>query len=194
MILEVAGEEATGPSGGAESGIAAGTDVVAGLGWQAVGFALGELDIVPRDREEDLVGYLGPDPLGPDWDRDEALRRLTADLDRPIGLALLDQRDIAGLGNDYRNEILFLRGVLPDRSVGDTDAAAVLDLVRSSHSGQPRSPRTHHHRGHPARPPTVGRAPGSASVPEMRDAHPRGTLGEDALTERMTWYCPRCQT
>ena len=71
-------------------------------GWQAVGFALGELDIVPRDREEELVGHLGPDPLGDDWNREEALRRLTADPTRPLGLALLDQRGVAGLGIDYR--------------------------------------------------------------------------------------------
>ena len=84
-----------------------------GAPWQAVGFALGELELVSRSAEDEVVGYLGPDPLGPDFDRDEALRRLTADPDRPIGLALLDQRNVAGFGNDYRNELLFLRGRAP---------------------------------------------------------------------------------
>lgn len=74
--------------------------------WQAVGFELGLLEIVPRTAEEDVVGYLGPDLLGPDWDSEEALRRLSADPERPIGLALLDQRIMAGLGNVYRAEAL----------------------------------------------------------------------------------------
>jgi len=163
------------------------------LGWQAVGFALGELDIVPRDREDDLVGHLGPDPLGDDWNRDEALSRLTADPARPVGLALLDQRVIAGLGNDYRNETLFLRGVLPERAVGDVDAAAVLDLaVRLIRANRDRGERT-----------TTGDTRrGRRLWVAHRDREPcrrcgtpvqRGALGDDALTERITWFCPRCQ-
>jgi len=162
--------------------------------WQAVGFALGQLDIVPLDQEDELVGYLGPDPLGPDWDRDEALRRLTADPARPIGLALLDQRIIAGLGNDYRNETLFLRGILPDRPVGETDAAATLDLsVRLIRANRDRGERT-----------TTGDTRrGRRLWVAHRDREPcrrcgtsirRGALGDDALTERITWFCPRCQT
>ena len=41
----------------------------------AVGFSLGIVEIVPRDRESDLVGHLGPDLLGHDWDPVEAVRR-----------------------------------------------------------------------------------------------------------------------
>lgn len=163
-------------------------------GWQAVGFALGELDIVPRDREEELVGHLGPDPLGEDWNREEALRRLKAEPARPIGLALLDQRVVAGLGNDYRNEALFLRGILPERAVGEVDAAAVLDLaVRLIRANRDRGERT-----------TTGDTRrGRRLWVAHRDREPcrrcgtpvqRGTLGEDALTERITWFCPQCQS
>ena len=163
-------------------------------GWQAVGFALGELDIVPRDREEELVGHLGPDPLGDDWNREEALRRLTADPTRPLGLALLDQRVVAGLGNDYRNETLFLRGILPERAVGEVDAAAALDLaVRLIRANRDRGERT-----------TTGDTRrGRRLWVAHRDREPcrrcgtpvqRGTLGEDALTERITWFCPQCQS
>jgi formamidopyrimidine-DNA glycosylase len=42
----------------------------------AVGFQLGIVEIVARDREPEIVGHLGPDLLGPDWDADEAVRRL----------------------------------------------------------------------------------------------------------------------
>ncbi len=48
----------------------------------AVGFQLGIVEIVPRDHEPDLVGHLGPDLLGPDWDADEAVRRLREHPDR----------------------------------------------------------------------------------------------------------------
>jgi formamidopyrimidine-DNA glycosylase len=48
--------------------------------------------------EDGLVGHLGPDVLGDDWDPQEALRRLRADPDRTIGEALLDQRNLAGVG------------------------------------------------------------------------------------------------
>lgn len=162
-------------------------------GWQAVGFALGELEIAPTAQEEDMVGYLGPDPLGPDWDRTEALARLTADPARPIGLALLDQRIIAGLGNDYRNETLFLRGVLPETPVGEVDAAAAVDLaVRLIRANRDRVERT-----------TTGDTRrGRRLWVAHRERQPcrrcgtpvrQGTLGDTALTERMTWYCPSCQ-
>lgn len=79
----------------------------------AVGFSLGLLEVLPAAELENAVGHLGPDLLGPDWDAAEALRRLTADPDRPVGLALLDQRNLAGIGNIYRNEICFRARVHP---------------------------------------------------------------------------------
>jgi endonuclease-8 len=91
----------------------------------AVGFQLGLLDVVPRAREDEVVGHLGPDLLGPDWDEDEALRRLRLDPGRPVGLALLDQRNLAGIGNIYRCEVCFLAGVHPLAPVGE-----VADLPR----------------------------------------------------------------
>jgi endonuclease-8 len=93
--------------------------------WVAVGFSLGITEVIPRDREQDAVGHLGPDLLGPDWDEDEALRRLRADPDRPIGDALLDQRNLAGIGNMYKAELCFLAGVHPA-----TPVRAVTDLAR----------------------------------------------------------------
>ena len=59
------------------------------------------------------MGHLGPDLLGPDWDSDEAVRRLAALPEREIAVALLDQRNLAGIGNFYKCELLFLRGVSP---------------------------------------------------------------------------------
>ncbi len=87
--------------------------------WTAVGFALGVVEVVDRDAEDSVVGHLGPDLLGPDWDEDEALRRLRADPRRPVGEAILDQRNLAGIGNLYKSELCFLAGVHPRLPVGE---------------------------------------------------------------------------
>lgn len=97
----------------------------------AVGYHLHDLALVPTDEEHTLVGHLGPDLLGPDWDPDEAVRRLMQQPDRPIGEALLDQRMAAGIGNMYRAEVLFLRGVHPLTPVERVpDLPRLLDLAR----------------------------------------------------------------
>lgn len=93
---------------------------------QAVGFALGVVELLPRDREEEAVGHLGPDLLGPDWDAEEAVRRLLARPDRAVYPALLDQTNLAGIGNLYAAELCFLAGVPPDRPVGEVDDPARL--------------------------------------------------------------------
>ena len=57
------------------------------------------LELVPTAEESRVVGHLGPDVLGPGWDEQEAVRRLSADPDRPVVEALLDQKNLAGIGN-----------------------------------------------------------------------------------------------
>jgi len=99
--------------------------------WQAVGLLLGVVEILPTAAEQNAVGHLGPDLLGPDWDPAEAERRLRADPARPVGEALLDQRNLAGIGNIFATEMLFLRGIDPWRPVGDVaDLNALVELGR----------------------------------------------------------------
>lgn len=86
---------------------------------QAVGFSLGVVELIERDAEDSVVGHLGPDLLGPDWDVDEALRRLTADPARPLRDALLDQRNLAGIGNMYAAELCFVTGTHPQTPIGE---------------------------------------------------------------------------
>jgi endonuclease-8 len=93
--------------------------------WSAVGFSLGIVELVRTDDEESVVGHLGPDLLGADWSVEEAVRRLSGHPDTPIGEALLDQRNLAGLGTVYRSEACFLAGVHPDLRVDE-----VPDLAR----------------------------------------------------------------
>jgi endonuclease VIII len=87
--------------------------------WLATGYRIHDLAVVRTSDEHHLVGHLGPDVLGTDWDPEVAITRLREDLSRPIGEALLDQRNLAGVGNMYRAEILFIEGVHPWTSVGD---------------------------------------------------------------------------
>jgi endonuclease VIII len=103
--------------------------ILANQQWQAVGYRLGIVEVLPTKRETRVVGHLGPDLLGPDWDTGEAVRRLLADPARPVGEALLDQRNLAGVGNIFATEMLFLRGVSPWRPVGEvSDLRALVEL------------------------------------------------------------------
>ena len=162
--------------------------------WVTVGFSLGIVEIVPTSAEDTVVGYLGPDLLG-DFDADLALARLTAAPEVPVFVALLDQRNLAGIGNVYANELCFLRGMLPTRPIGDdADVAATVTLARKllaanrgrvdrSTTGDLRSGRNAW---------VYGRAgkPCRRCGTRIR----RGKLGATALTERDTYWCPRCQT
>jgi len=87
----------------------------------AIGFSLGVVELIETSDEGHAVGHLGPDLLGPDWDEAEALTRLGADPDRELMAALLDQRNLAGIGNMYAAELCFTSGVHPTCSVGDVD-------------------------------------------------------------------------
>ena len=53
--------------------------VLANDQWQAIGYQLGVVEVLATKHEDRVVGHLGPDLLGPDWDADEAVRRLQAD-------------------------------------------------------------------------------------------------------------------
>jgi endonuclease-8 len=161
--------------------------------WQAVGYRLPVVELLPRDREDDAVGHLGPDILGPDWDPAEAVRRLAAQPDREVGDALLDQRNLAGIGNLYKSEVCFLSGVHPLRPVGDvadlrglvTRAHALLEANRhraeqTTTGDTRRGHRTWVYRraGRPCR--RCGTPVASADA---------GAEGQ----ERQTFWCPRCQ-
>ncbi len=100
----------------------------------AVGFALHDLELLPTAEEHRLVGHLGPDLLDPAWSdahAAEAVRRLAARGSSEIGLVLLEQRVMAGVGNLYKTEVCFLRGVSPWTITRDVaDPAGVIALAR----------------------------------------------------------------
>ncbi|MBS1674082.1 MAG: Fpg/Nei family DNA glycosylase [Actinobacteria bacterium] len=159
---------------------------------EAVGFDVSMLALVPTVREDELVGHLGPDPLGPDWDLAEAARRVGSD-PRPVHVALLDQRNVAGFGNEYAAELLFLRGLLPTRPATEVDAAALLELgARTIRANRDRAERTF--TGVALRGRTTW-VYGRARRPCRRCGAliRSGELGADPTRQRQTFWCPGCQ-
>jgi endonuclease-8 len=98
---------------------------------EAVCFAAPVVRLVPTARTsvDARLGRLGPDPLRDDYDRGELLRRLSKLEALPLGVAILDQRVVAGVGNVLKSETLFLAGADPFASVALYDDAARLAIV-----------------------------------------------------------------
>ena len=169
-------------SGGPEFEVRA---VLATKDHQAVGYRLPVIELVPTADEDSVVGHLGPDLLGPDWDLDEAVRRTATQPERSIGEALLDQRNLAGIGNLWKSEACFDAGVDPWRrleQVADAEAVAVVRAARNRMSEparqgwQERGAQVYDRAGRPCRRCGVRiRARGQ---------------GED---NRTTFWCPGCQ-
>jgi endonuclease VIII len=84
-------------------------------------------------RAPDLVS-LGPDLLGKTFDLEEAIARLRALGGRAIGDALLVQSAVAGIGNVYKSEILFLEQVSPEEQVAELDVATLRRLLLRAQS------------------------------------------------------------
>lgn len=157
----------------------------------AVGYHLHDIALVPTDEEHTLVDYLGPDLLGPDWDDARALANLSAAPERAIADALLDQRNLAGIGNMYKSEVLFLRGVWPWRPVADVaDLAGLVSLVRrmiTAHRGRwTQSTTGSLRRGEEFY------VYGRAGRPCRRCRTPIRRADEGDY-DRVTFWCPSCQ-
>jgi len=135
------------------------------------------------------LGSLGPDLLSPDFDGDEALRRLRAPerRDQSISAALLDQRALAGIGNIWRNETLFAERIDPLARVADLDddtlrrivatARRLLTASAGSAPGRTGPMQVYRRTGRPC--PRCGTA--------IRSGQLRGDV------PRTTYWCPTCQ-
>ena len=143
--------------------------------------------------EPSVIGHLGPDLLGPGWDEHEAVRRLLCDPARPLVEALLDQRNLAGIGNLWAVETCFVRGYSPWTPVGEVDLHATLQLVRRmmrhalEHPGQVTTGDTRRGRTHWV----YGRADRACRRCGTAVAFRDSVTGEHYARE--TWWCPRCQ-
>ncbi|MEV7965096.1 DNA-formamidopyrimidine glycosylase family protein [Sphaerisporangium sp. NPDC088356] len=171
--------------------------ILANEQWQAVGIKLGMVDLLRTDQENQVVGHLGPDLLDPAWDAGHAelaARNLARHPDETIGEALLDQRNVAGIGTIWRAETLFLSGVSPFRRVEEVGnlekmmslAHRLLDASKSNAGG----PLTTGDQ----RPGRRLWAYGRAGRPCLRCGNKMvgGELGAQPY-ERVVFYCPACQ-
>ena len=90
-----------------------------------------ELMTDSRTRFDQRIGALGPDLLAEDFDEQRFLRRLREDdQSRGVADALLDQRNLAGVGNMWKSEGCFLAGVDPWRRLSGVSDDEVLTIVR----------------------------------------------------------------
>lgn len=134
---------------------------------------------------------LGPDLLDPGFDADEAVARLVARPEAAIGEALLDQRAVAGIGNVYRSEVLFLHGLdpwLPVSALDEDVLHRLLDLARRLMVANARGG---------ARATVPGRGGGLWVYGRAgRPCRRCGTLISAArmgALARTAYWCPRCQ-
>jgi endonuclease-8 len=170
---------------------------------RALAYDVKQVRLLRTADEEQLLGSLGPDLLDPAWDADPALREralanLAAEPARPIGLAMLDQHVLAGIGNIYRSELCFLRRVHPAAPVSAAgDHGALVDLAhRLLVLNRDREVRvtTGGMLGRDGDLWVYGR--GGKQCRRCRARIERGELAEPRLegTEaRVLWFCPRCQ-
>ena len=162
---------------------------------QAVGFRVAQIRLLATADEHTLVGHLGPDPLKPQWDAEGcivAAANIAAD-PRPIHVALLDQSNVAGFGNEYANEMCFLMGIDPSTPANTVDAMDFMRLgARLLRANRNRVERTTTGDTRPGRRLFIY---GRAGRPCLRCGEiVRFTrLGADPSRGRHVYWCPRCQ-
>lgn len=151
------------------------------------------LELLASDRADATLAHLGPDLLGDDWDLDEAVRRLREGPGVALKVALLDQRNLAGIGNVWADEACWLAERSPWArvdEVADLDrvVATVHDWLRRAYATGVMSSTGRLQPGSQHR--VVGR--------EGQPCHRCGTpvsfvrAGTD-WRHRRTWWCEGCQ-
>lgn len=159
----------------------------------------GSVDLVTGDPEQSFAPFaaMGPEPLSDTFDAG-VLAQAIAGRAAPIKQLLLDQRIVAGLGNIYVCEALFIAGIAPTRAGRDVPSTKIKGLADAIK--------------------TVLIAAIAAGGSSLKDfVHPDGQLGyfshawcvygregaacgvcarsiaRLAQGGRSTFYCPRCQ-
>lgn len=179
--------------------------VIGNREWHAIGFSLPVAEFfaaseAARRRE---LEELGPDLLAGDFDRGEAMRRFRARPGVEIADALLNQHILAGIGNVYKSEILFVCRVSPFRRVADVSDEE-LDRILDCARRQLRANVIEADRMRPAftrvMRRTTGRSdPAAALWVYGRGGEPCRECGGAIATRRQgpdarsTWWCPQCQ-
>jgi len=150
------------------------------------------------------ISMLGPDLVATEFDQPEAVRRLREPgrAQTAIGEAVLDQRALAGIGNVYKSEVLFMEKVDPFAPVGTLDEETIDRVVATAREFLKSNA---HQEAAAIRTTTVDLKTGKRLAPSRlwvydragRPCHRCGTIIEAAPqgTElpRTTYWCPSCQ-
>ena len=142
------------------------------------------------------LAALGPDVLDDDFDRDEAWARTRAQSNRQIGEVVLNQDVMAGIGNIYKSEGLFLARVDPRRPAGEVQRAEMEhfwdQVIPLMHDGMQTYGPTE------TLPPDL-RQNGQRHWVYRRRGHPCFRCGTKIQmtrqdpNQRSTYFCPTCQ-
>lgn len=140
---------------------------------------------------------LGPDALAVRFAATEVRRRLAARGTKSLADLLLDQTFVAGVGNKYKSEILFLQGLYPFERAAELSPAAVKALLAEI----PRTLKHGYANGGRTRPLADGEAANRWEYKHWvfrRGGRPCWRCGTKILTDRtqsarVTFWCPRCQ-
>ncbi|HSQ67687.1 MAG TPA: DNA-formamidopyrimidine glycosylase family protein [Polyangiaceae bacterium] len=160
------------------------------VGWKIPVLRLMSKDAAARVPE---LASLGPDLLAPDFEEQEAVARLRRLPDREIGDALLVQSALAGIGNVYKSEVLFIERVSPFARVADLDHVTLAALVRRARKllqlnvahGGPRVTRGRLGARHYVY--------GRAGRPCFRCRKAIAVARQGAPPGRTTYFCAECQ-
>ena len=170
---------------------------------EAVGFnvPVAELLTMRELARHAQLNALGPDLLDPAFDPAEAARRMRARGRDAIGDVLLNQRVVAGIGNVFKSEILFLAGIEPYTPVAALADADIERLVAISREQLAANVLTRSQ----TLTPSIGRRTTRSLDPNRklwvygRGGKPCRRCGapilarKSGLDARLTYWCPRCQ-
>jgi len=179
--------------------------LVATAAFEAVAFnvPIAEFETARTLERLEVLGHLGPDVLAEGFDAGEAVSRIRARGAEEVGCVLLDQRALAGIGNIYKSETLFVCRIDPFAAVASLSLEEVQALVATARrlmkanvgasSGDAITTFAGLHG-------TTGRFPPSARHWVYgRSGHPCRRCGTpirsrlQGLEARRTFWCPTCQ-
>jgi endonuclease VIII len=150
--------------------------------------------LATRAQIERRLATLGPDLLSPDYDQAEVMARLREHPDLTIAEALMLQSIVAGIGNVYKSEVLFLEKVSPFLKVDELDDATLERLLKRARELMRRNLQ----RG--ARRTTFGSfASQNYYVYERSGQHclkcdTKVRMRRQGNLQRSTYFCPECQS
>jgi endonuclease-8 len=176
--------------------------VVATDAWVAIAFNVTDAELIPPDTRprHPRLAALGPDLLSADPDLEAARHRVRASGARHIAEALLAQRAVAGLGNVYKSELLFLCRVYPFTPLQEISDATLDQLLQRGRDLLQINVAEHGVIGRSgAGRVTTGRLnPRESLWVYGRAGRPCLKCGTRIISEsetggRRTYWCPRCQ-